>query len=92
MKITEVIIEKFEKEGSKLLGRASIKIDDCFVIKNIRIIKGGKNGIIAAMPNITLDKVDENGKPIRLDVAHPVNQETRDMIELDILNKYNEAE
>ena len=50
MKITSVDVRKFEKEGSRMKGRATVQLDDCFVVRDIRIIDGD-NGLFIAMPS-----------------------------------------
>ena len=74
MKITSVKVRKIEKEESRMKGIASVVIDDCFAIKDIRIIEGEK-GLFIAMPS--------------RDVAHPINAETRAMFEDAIIEEYN---
>lgn len=84
MKITSVKVHKIDKEDSRMKGKASVLIDDCFVIKDIRIIQGDDK-MIVAMPN----KVYPDGQ--HHDVAHPINQETRKMFEDAILEEYNKV-
>ena len=40
MKITSVNVQKVEKEGSRMKGKASVLLDDAFVVRDIRIIEG----------------------------------------------------
>ena len=82
MKITSVKVRKIEKEGSRMKGIASVVVDDCFAIKDIRIIEGEK-GLFIAMPS----RKYPNGE--YRDVAHPINAETRAMFEESIINEYN---
>ena len=82
MKITSVNVRKIEKEGSRMKGIASVVIDDCFAIKDIRIIEGEK-GLFIAMPS----RKYPNGE--YRDVAHPINAETRAMFEDAIIEEYN---
>lgn len=49
MKITEVNIEKVEKEYSRLRGIATIVFEDLLVVSEIRIIDGNR-GLFVAMP------------------------------------------
>ena len=49
MKITSVNVRKVEKEDSRMKGIASVLIDDCFAVHDIRIIEGD-NGLFIAMP------------------------------------------
>ena len=81
MKITSVDVKRFEKEGSRMKGRATVQLDDCFVVRDIRIIDGD-NGLFIAMPS---KKVPGGHK----DIAHPINRETRKMFEDKILEEYN---
>ena len=82
MNITDVKV--FRRDANQLKGFATIIIDDSFVVKNIKIIQG-KNGLFIAMPSYKL----KNGE--YKDVAHPLNTETRDMLEQMILDKFNET-
>ena len=85
MEITEVQIKKFEKENSRMKGIAVVSLDDCFLVKGIRIIDGD-NGLFIAMPSKTTASGEHS------DIAHPINKETRQMFEEAIINAYNEAE
>ena len=87
MKITSVSIHKVEEDpkNPKLKGRASVLIDDCFVINDIRIIEGD-NGLFIAMPS---RKTAAGGYR---DIAHPINPETRKMFEDAIFEEYNKEE
>jgi len=83
----KVRIRKFDKEGSRMKASASVTIDDCIAIHDIRIIEG-VNGLFVAMPNKKIRA--EEAK--YLDIVHPLNQETRDLFTDKILEAYNEAE
>ena len=85
MKITSVTVRKEEKENSRMKGKASVTIDDCFVIHDIRIIEG-EDGLFIAMPS----RQKANGE--YRDVAHPINKETRKMFEDAIFDAYKNAE
>ena len=82
MKVTNVGIKKVEKENSRLKRMASITLDNCLVIHNIRIIEGNK-GLFIAMPS---KKIEDKF----FDLVHPINYETRKMFEEEIMAKYNE--
>lgn len=69
----------------KLQGVASIVIDDCLVIRDIRIIEGNER-LFVGMPSKQL----QNGEFI--DVINPINQETREYIEKVILNEFSKQE
>ena len=85
MKITSVTVRKEEKENSRMRGKASVLIDDCFAIHDIRIIEGNE-GLFIAMPS----RQKANGE--YRDIAHPINQETRQMFQDTILEAYKNAE
>ena len=85
MKITSVTVRKIEKENSRMKGIASVLIDDCFAVHDIRIIEGD-NGLFIAMPS---RQVATGGYRY---IAHPINAETRQMFEKAILKAYEEAE
>ncbi len=85
MKITSVKVHKTEKENSRMKGMVSVVIDDCFAIRDIRIIQGDDK-LFIAMPS---RKVNDDTYH---DIAHPINQETREMFEKAILDAYNETE
>jgi stage V sporulation protein G len=73
-----------EEGDPKLKGYASVVIDDCFIIHGIRIIEK-EDGLIIAMPS----RKNASGKFV--DIAHPLNAETRKLFEDAIFEKYNEA-
>ena len=81
MKITSVNVHKTEKENSRMKGIASVVIDNCFAVRDIRIIQGDDK-LFIAMPS----------RKVAHDIAHPIDQATRDMFEKAILDAYNEAE
>ena len=85
MQITSVNVKKIEKEESRMKGIASVLIDDCFAIRDIRIIEGN-DGLFIAMPS------RKNADGEYHDIAHPINAETRKMFEEAIFEEYNKEE
>ncbi len=85
MKITSVKVRKIEKEDSRMKGIASVVIDDCFAVKDIRIIQG-EDKLFIAMPSRKYPDGEYR------DVAHPINGETRKMFEDAIIDEYNNTE
>lgn len=85
MTITDVRIRLISKEDSKLKGVASITIDDCFVVHDIKIIEG-KEDLFIAMPS----RKTSNGE--YKDIAHPINGDTRAEVERIVLEKFKETE
>ena len=84
MKITDVRIRKVDGQ-TRLRAVVSITIDDAFAIHELRIIEG-KEGLFVAMPSR-----ESNDGTFR-DLAHPINAETRAMVEKIVLDKYNSVE
>ena len=81
MKITSVNVRKIEKEGSRMKGIASVLLDDCFAIHDIRIIEGD-NGLFIAMPS---RKTATGGYR---DIVHPINAEFRAELEGAVIKAY----
>ena len=79
MKITEVKI--FPVNEERLKAYVSITVDACFVVRDLKIIQG-HSGLFVAMPS----KKRKDGQ--FRDIAHPLNQETRNMIEDAVFDAY----
>ena len=84
MDITEVRIRLIKKDEGKLKAVASITIDDCFVVHDVKIIEGN-DGCFIAMPS----KKTPEGE--YKDIVHPLNTETREMLGKIILAEYDKA-
>ncbi|MCH5164856.1 MAG: septation regulator SpoVG [Clostridiales bacterium] len=82
MDITEVRL-RLVKEPGKLKAAASITIDDCFVVHDLRVVET-EGGLFVAMPNKRM------GTGEFRDVAHPINNSTRDYIAKLVIDKYKE--
>jgi stage V sporulation protein G len=80
MQITEVKVFPIQEE--KLKAFVSIVFDQCFMVNDIKIIQG-KDGLFISMPS----RKKKNGE--FKDVAHPLNNETRRMIEDRVLLEYD---
>ncbi|MBR3804620.1 MAG: septation regulator SpoVG [Clostridia bacterium] len=83
MKISDVRVRLVQKEDSKLKAVASMTIEDCFVIHDIKIIEG-QEGYFIAMPSRKASDGEYK------DIAHPINTDTRKQIIDVILNAFNE--
>jgi len=79
MEITEVKV--FPVKEEKLKAFVSIVLDECFMVNDIKVISG-RDGYFISMPS----RRKKNGK--FKDVAHPLNNETRQMMERRILEEY----
>ncbi len=82
MNITQVKV--FPVTEEKLKAYVSIVLDDCFLVSDLKVIQG-PNGLFISMPS----KRKKNGE--FKDVAHPLNRETREMMERRILDEYERA-
>ena len=80
MQITDVRIRKVAKEG-KMKAVVSITLDNEFVVHDIKVIEGEK-GLFIAMPS----RKAADGE--YRDIAHPINSDTRNMIQTLILEQY----
>ncbi|MDH3237593.1 MAG: septation regulator SpoVG [Deltaproteobacteria bacterium] len=80
MQLTEVKVYPVTND-EKLKGYATIVFDACFVVRDLKIINGN-SGLFVAMPS----KKKKDGT--YRDTAHPLNNETRQMIEEAVLGEY----
>ncbi len=83
LNITEIRIKKINK--GDLLAAASICIDNCFIVKEIRLLDG-KNGRYISMPKRRIINKD-----FRQDFAYPINNETRMQLLESISEKYDDT-
>ena len=80
MQITEVRVRLLD--SPKMRAVASVTFDGCFVVHDIKVIDG-QNGTFVAMPSRKMAENDFR------DIAHPLNQFTRDMIREAVLDAYD---
>ena len=81
MKIGDVRIREVRNTDGKLKAVASITIDDCFVVHDIKIFER-EDGFAIAMPS----RKTSDGK--YKDIAHTLNTETRELLQDMILAEY----
>lgn len=79
MEITEVKV--FPVDEEKLKAYITVVLDNCFVVRDLKIISGTA-GLFVAMPSKR--RKDGTFK----DIAHPLNQATRAAMEKVILEAY----
>ncbi|MBC7387322.1 MAG: septation regulator SpoVG [Cryobacterium sp.] len=79
MNITEIKVFPINEE--KLKAYITIILDDCFVVRDLKII-AGMGGLFVAMPS--KKRKDGTFK----DIAHPLNHSTRAILEKKILDAY----
>ena len=120
MEITEVRIKLMEDSEDRLRAFCSITIDNCFVVRDLKIIEG-THGPFVAMPSRKLThrcprcgnknhirsnycnncgarmrdhhhrdwRDDDSPNKLYADVAHPINQACRDLIQQHVVKEYH---
>lgn len=83
MEITEVRISP--AKGGKVRAFVSIIIDDSFIVNDLRVMEGREGQLFVTMPA----RKTRNGQ--MRDTAHPLNSETRQMIEERVLQEFDLA-
>ncbi|MFA6433513.1 MAG: septation regulator SpoVG [Elusimicrobiales bacterium] len=81
MEITEVRIHL--RNEDRLKAFATVTFDSAFVIHNMKVVNGN-NGLIVCMPS---RKIKDGSYK---DIAHPITNDFRHMLEQVILKTYNE--
>ncbi len=119
MNISEIRVKLLPAKADKLRAFASVTIDDCVVVRDIKIIEGNQ-GPFVAMPSRKLcgrcpscggknhlrsrycndcgtrlsgvrTMTDDRGRPrLYADVAHPINQKARDLVQGALLAAYQQ--
>lgn len=84
LNVTDIRIRLVKKDDLKLKAVASITIDGCFVVHEIRVIESEK-GLFVAMPSKKTPEGDFK------DTAHPIDTETRKSLDAAILDAYDKA-
>ena len=79
MEVTEVRV--FPVQEERLKAYVAITFNHCFVVRDLKVIYGN-NGLFVAMPS----KKRKNGT--YRDTAHPLNSQTREMIESIVIAEY----
>jgi len=81
MEITEIQI--YPVADRMLRAYAAITFDDCFVVRDMKVIQGRK-GIFVAMPS----RRQADGR--YRDIAHPLDTQTRHRIQEQVLRVYRD--
>ena len=82
MEITEIKI--FPANEGKLKAYATMVFDNCFIVRDMKVIQSDK-GLFVSMPSRR--KKDGSFK----DIVHPLNADTRKMIEDRIILEYEKS-
>ncbi|MBE7051470.1 MAG: septation regulator SpoVG [Ruminococcaceae bacterium] len=80
MEITDIRIRQMTHD-EKMKAVVSVTFDNCFVVHDIKIIDG-QDRLFIAMPS---RKTPDNEYK---DIAHPINMETRELLQSRIIEKY----
>jgi len=83
MKITEVKVFPSQESG-RLKAYATIVFDNDFIVRDLKVIEGNK-GLFVSMPSRR--KKDGSFR----DIVHPLNSDTRTMIEQAIIVEYEKV-
>jgi stage V sporulation protein G len=81
MEITEVKVFPVEN-GGRLRAFATLVFDDCFIIRDLKVIQGDKT-LFVSMPSRR--RRDGSFR----DIVHPLNSETRSSVEERVIKEYN---
>ena len=84
MQITDVRVRLVNKEEGKLKAFATITIDECIVVHDIKILDGDK-GLFISMPS----RKAQDGE--YKDIVHPINTAAREILVKAIFDKYEEV-
>ena len=82
MEITEVKV--FPANEGRLKGYATMVFDNCFIVRDMKIIKSDE-GFFVSMPSRR--KKDGSFK----DIVHPLNAEMRQVIENKVIEEYKKV-
>lgn len=83
LNITEIRVKKINK--GDLLAAASICIDDCFIVREIKLLNG-KNGRYISMPKRRVKNRD-----FKQDFSYPIYEETRVQLLEAISEQYDDT-
>ncbi len=84
MQIGDVRIRLIQKKDGILRAVASVTIDECFVVHDIKVFERDGECFIAMPSRKTSDGEYK-------DIAHPINSETRKLLQDAILAEYRNA-
>ena len=85
MKISDVRVRPIKKDDRKLKAVASITIDECLVVHDIKVIEGNQGYFISMPSRKTMDGEYK-------DIVHPLNTETREEIRAAILAEFEKKQ
>ena len=84
MEITDIRIKKVASEG-KMKAVASVTFDNAFAVHDVKVIEGPEK-LFVAMPSRRTPDGEYR------DIAHPINSDMRNMLEIKVLVAYDAIE
>ncbi len=84
MEISDVRIRMVNQQEGKLKAVASLVIDGCFAVHDIKIVEG-EGGVFVAMPS----RKTPDGE--YKDIVHPINTKTRELFKERVIEAYRSA-
>jgi len=84
MKLNVEVRTIYKNTNSPLKATANVIIEDCFVIRNVKIIDNG-NGMFISMPSFR--GRDEKWRS----VCHPITSECRENIQKAVIEAYEQG-
>lgn len=84
MNVTETRIRLVKKEDSKLKAIATVTLDNCMIIHDIKVVEG-TDDLFIAMPSRKMPSGEYK------DIVHPLNTETREALKAIIVEEYKKA-
>ena len=92
----DLTVQIYKNSGDTAVkAGATVVVDNAIAIKGIKVIEGA-NGLFISMPSKPKmqngQPVQENGKTVYNDIAHPISAEARKQLQDAILEAYNNAE
>lgn len=82
MRVTRVNLILNKNKESKELARGIIVLDDCLIIRNVKLVQG-KQRLFVQFP-------DKKKRDRFIDVVHPATNNLRSEIEEIVINKYHQ--
>lgn len=81
MRVTNVVV-RLNNVDNRVKAMASILFDDCFAVHDIAVVENTHNNLLLVFPSRKKSTGEYSN------VIHPINQETRKMIEDAIFSEY----
>lgn len=93
MKVTSIRIKKNNSSDSSLLGIASVQLDNCLIIHDIKLVQL-KDKRVVSFPNkktkkYTVEDGDYQESYQYTDIVHPSNSEFRNYLEEELFRIYD---